>query len=322
MERTERLRRIQQLLVCNRSSSIDFLVEQLGVSRATVKRDIAFLRDRMGAPLVWDRTRRGYILAKEPAQAAFELPGVWFSAGEIYALLAAEKILAEIEPGILAERTAPLRDKLTKLLGVAGKPAADVVDRVRLLSLGRRLINPRHFSLVALALLERKRVDLAVYVRGRDEETRRTTSPQRLVHYRDNWYLDAWCHLRAGLRTFPVENIRRAEVLDERCLDVPEVDLDAHFTSGYGIFAGRPTETAVLRFSPTRARWVRGEIWHPAQTVEELPGGGLRLGVPFSDHRELVMDILKHGPEVVVESPESLREVVAAQAKKILAAYD
>ena len=322
MNRTERFYRIDQLLSGGDAVSMRYFLEELGVSKATFKRDVEYLRDRFHAPIVWDREVQGYRFSKHPVDGpSYELPGLWFTAGEIYSLLAAQKVLAEIEPGILSERVAPLQARLTALLETTGHPAAQVTERVKLLTMGRRYVEPKHFAHIAKALLERHRILISAYSRGRDEEIQRTVSPQRLVHYRDNWYLDVWCHLREALRTFSVENIREVLTENQPALDIPEGDLQAYFSSGYGIFAGSPTDTAVLRFTSERARWVEAEVWHPCQRGERFQDGSYQLTIPYSDPRELVMDILKHGASVRVESPEELRMFVMQEAMKIAYAY-
>ena len=103
--------------------------------------------------------------------------------------------------------------------------------------------------------------------------------------------------------------------LDARADDIPDADLDRHFATAYGIFAGQPTATAVLRFTPERARWVADETWHPEQQTRWLPDGRFELRVPYSDPRELVMDILKYGPDVEVVAPEALRTAVQRRAR-------
>lgn len=66
----------------------------------------------------------------------------------------------------------------------------------------------------------------------------------------------------------------------------------------------------MLRFSATRARWVADERWHPDQAGQYLTDGRNELWVPYRDARELVMDIMRHGPEVEVVAPDSLRREV------------
>ena len=322
MNRTERFYKIDQLLSERRVVPLEVFLEALSVSRATFKRDLEYLRDRLHAPIVWDREAGGYRFdGASAADPAYELPGLWFSASELYALLAAQKLLADLEPGILAAHIAPLQARLAALLETGGHPAEEITRRVRLLSMAKRAVEPQCFAEVAKALMERRRMEINAYSRARNEVNSRIVSPQRLVHYRDNWYLDAFCHWRRALRTFALDTLRRVKPLDQKAREVPDAMLDRHLASAYGIFAGRPKATAVLRFSPGRARWVREERWHKDQTGEMLSDGSWRLTVPYADERELVMDILRHGRHVVVEAPTSLRRRVAEEAAAVTRLY-
>jgi len=326
MNRTERFYKIDQMLHERHVVPIEVFLEELDISRATFKRDVEYMRDRLHAPIVWDRDAGGYHFENIKATGpAYELPGLWFSAGELYALLAAHQLLGEIEPSILASHVAPLQARLAALLEASGHSATEISQRVRLLSMAKRTVEPRFFTDITIALLERKRIEIDAWNRGRDETNTRTISPQRLVHYRDNWYLDAWCHLRNDLRSFSVDAIQRVKVLrgvgEKPARNVAAAELDVHFSSGYGIFAGQSRAWAVLRFSPERARWVQAERWHKEQQSERLPDGGCRLRVPYADERELLMDILRHGRHVEVEAPESLRRRVADEVAALTGMY-
>ncbi len=322
MNRTERFYQIDQLLHEKCVVPIQRFLDELGISRATSKRDIEYMRDRLHAPIAWDREAGGYHFASEPgAGPRYELPGVWFSAGELYALLAAQKLLSDIEPGLLESHLAPLQARLAAILEASGHPADQIAQRVRLLSLGKRKVEPRFFSIIANALLARRQIEITAWNRGRDEVDVRIISPQRLVHYRDNWYLDAWCHWRQALRSFAVDTIRKVSTQAVAAVDVPDADMESHFRSAYGIFAGTPIATAVLIFSAERARWVEKERWHRDQQGETFPDGSYRLCVPYADERELLMDIQRHGSQVRVEEPESLRAKVADEARKVLRMY-
>ena len=178
------------------------------------------------------------------------------------------------------------------------------------------------FQTVAGALLQRNRLHITYHGRGNDQTSQREISPQRLIHYRDNWYLDAWCHTRNALRSFAVERITAAKALPQRCRDVPEKQLDAHYASSYGIFAGKPKHTAVLRFTPERARWVADEHWHPQQQGRFLEDSRYELCIPYSDSRELIMDILKHGADVEVIEPDSLRKLLSKHLQQALLQYE
>ncbi len=188
--------------------------------------------------------------------------------------------------------------------------------------MGHRLVEPDHFQVIASALLSRRRLRISHYRRQAGETLDRTVSPQRLVHYRDNWYLDAWCHTRQALRTFSVDAIGEASIERHPARDVPDEQLDAVLAAGFGIFSGERTETAVLRFSPTRARWVARETWHPKQEGDYELDGYYVLNVPYSDPRELVMDVLKYGPDVEVLGPPSLRKLVTETLDAARGRYD
>ncbi|MDR2013994.1 MAG: WYL domain-containing protein [Azoarcus sp.] len=322
MNRTERFYKIDQMLHERRVVPIDMFLEALDVSRATFKRDMEYLRSRLHAPIEWDRDARGYQFKKVSTTGpAYELPGLWFSSGELYALLAAHKLLGDIEPGILASHVAPLQARLAALLEGSGHSAAEITQRVKLLSMAKRKVELRCFADIVIALLERKRIEIDAWNRKRNEVNTRKISPQRLIHYRDNWYVDAWCHLRNDLRSFSVDAIRQVKVLRETARNVASAKLDAYFASAYGIFGGQPKDWATLRFSPERARWVQHERWHAEQQSEVLPDGSYRLRVPYADERELLMDILRHGWHVEVESPPSLRRNVADEAAALAAIY-
>jgi predicted DNA-binding transcriptional regulator YafY len=311
MDRTERFYKIDRLLRQQSFVPIGQFLDELEVSRATFKRDIEYMRSRLHAPITWDRERSGYCFEKQPQEASrYELPGIWFNASEVYALLAMEQLLEQMQPGILAPRLAPLRARLAQLLSSADDSPEEVRQRIRVLPIASRALPAGEFELVAHALLKRRRVSFTYQARTTNDVTTRTVSPQRLVHYRDNWYLDAWCHMRKGLRSFSVDCIRDAQVADEAADDVPAAELDKVLGSGYGIFSGQKVQWATLRFSEHAARWVSAETWHPQQRSHVDAEGRYVLEIPYSDDRELIMDVLRHGADVEVVAPDALRAKV------------
>lgn len=324
MDRTERFHVIDMLLANRQVVSFQELLERLEVSRATLKRDLEYLRNRLNAPIVWNRDAGGYRYERDdPLGGQYELPGLWFSAEEIHALLTMQHLLASLDAGgLLGPHIQPLMARLTGLLGSGRHPAEEVRKRIKLIPLAARQVSLEHFAALGSALLRRKRLQIGYYAKSRDEITERELSPQRLVHYRENWYLDAWCHLRRGLRSFAVDGMRRAEILERAAKEVPEKTLDAVLGSGYGIFSGREVAWAKLRFTPQRARWVALEQWHPRQKGRLMKDGRYVLEVPYSDDRELVMDILRHIPEVEVLAPAALRVLVRDKLAAGLARMD
>jgi predicted DNA-binding transcriptional regulator YafY len=251
----------------------------------------------------------------------YELPGLWFNASELHALLTVQQLLAGVQPGLLDQHLRPLQKRIDALLELQRPGSDGLADRVRILQMASRR-GGDHFLTVAGALAQRQRLQIRYFNRGADAHSERVVSPQRLAYYRDNWYLDAWCHLREALRTFALDAIEGATALDAAPLEVAEEELDRHYASSYGIFAGVPDQVAVLRFSPERARWVSKEQWHRDQEGRFLDDGCYELRVPYSSQLELVMDVLKYGPDVEVIAPKALREAVARRLGVALARYE
>jgi len=313
MDRTERFYKIDQLIGERKLVTFAELQEALEVSPATLKRDIQYLRDRLNCPLIWDREARGYRFETGAAHpgSQYELPGLWFNASEIHALLTMQHLMANLDKGgLLSPHIQPLMARLNGLLGTADNTAEEVRKRVRIIGAAARRMHLTHFETVGSALLRRKRLMITYHARGSNEVTEREVSPQRLVYYRENWYLDAWCHLRRALRNFSVDAIQKAEILEKPTRDVSEKTTDEVLGAGYGIFGGSKVQWAQLRFTSERARWVAYEQWHPRQKGTLEDDGSYLLEIPYSDDRELLMDILKYGPDVVVVEPASLRRRV------------
>ena len=327
MDRTERFYKIDQLIHDRRLVSFVDLMEALEVSRATLKRDLEYMRNRLNAPIIWDRhggTGGGYRFDTPHAQAGaqYELPGLWFNSGEVHALLTMQHLLTDLDPGgILTPHIQPLIARLNSLLGSAENTAEEIRRRVLIVGLGKRELKLAHFEKVGAALLRRKRLAITYFARGSGETTEREVSPQRLVYYRENWYLDAWCHLRNDIRNFALDSIQHADVIETKAREVSHRSLDEVLGPGYGIFSGRRLQHAKLRFTPKRARWVAQETWHPKQKGGFSDDGSWLLEFPYADHRELIMDILKFGADVEVLAPPDLRQRVADEAAKMTRMY-
>ena len=325
MDRTERFYKIDQLISDRKVVSFDALRESLEVSPATLKRDIQYLRDRLNAPIQWDREAGGYRYEDAGARAGsqFELPGLWFNASEIHALLTMQHLLATLDQsGLLGPHIQPMMARLNGLLGSADNSGEEIRKRVRIIGASARRMQLHHFEKVGSALLQRHCLVITYRARGKDQVTEREVSPQRLVHYRENWYLDAWCHLRRELRSFAVDSILQAEMIEAPAKNLSEKTLDEVLGAGYGIFSGKKVQWAKLRFTAQRARWVAQEQWHPRQKSKFEADGSYVLQIPYSDDRELVMDILKHGPEVEVLAPQKLRERVVESLREAVSLYE
>ena len=321
MDRYERINALHRILKSARYPvTVPRLQDELGCSRATVYRDLAFLRDGLMAPVTGDGEAGFRYDASEGGR--FELPGLWLNSEELHALLAAQQLLSRSGGGLLSSALAPLQQRVEKLLEEQAGGKRWPVERVRVIASRPRKLDEHVFRSVASAVLGRKRLSFEYRARSTDEKTRRTVSPQRITHYRDNWYLDAWDHDREALRSFAVDRIGAAKMQDDAARDIGEAELDEHLASSYGIFSGPPKGWATILFSAKAARWVADERWHSQQQGRFLPDGRYELKVPYSGTRELLMDVLHYGSDAEIVEPPVLREQVRALLQLAMSHYD
>jgi predicted DNA-binding transcriptional regulator YafY len=313
MDRTERFYKIDNLLQAHTVVPIERFLSELEVSPATFKRDLEYMRDRLNAPIQWCKADGGYSYLAGNKTQQQSLPGLWFNSSEAYALLMMQSLLAEMQPGLLGSHIEPLKARLRAVIESGNHPAGDVESRVKLINVAARPVKDKNFEVVAAALLSRQRLQLSYYSRVRDDVSEREVSPQLLIHYRGNWYLGAWCHKQEAMRSFSMDAIKNALVLTKASRAIAKKELDGFVGQGYGIYSGSEVRWAKLKFSAERARWVSRELWHPQQKTTENKDGSLILEVPFTDIRELSMDILRQGRHVEVLEPKELRDEVSRE---------
>ena len=319
MSKTERVYKIEMLIRQRGHVSFQALREALEVSPATLKRDLDYLRDRLGAPIEYDRDLNGYRFGDGYRGEKHELPGLWFDERELYSLLMAHQLLTELDSeGVISRHLQPLLDRIHQMLGGGAAEAAALMQRVRIVSPAKRPVPSQFFERVAEAVLRRRRLHMRYLTRGRREVGERDVSPQRLVHYRSTWYLDAWCHTRERLLRFALDAIEAAQVLEQPALELAPGQVQREMDAGYGIYAGGRRQWATLVFDAQAAQWASREQWHAEQQGRWLDDGRYELRVPYVDETEITMDVLRQGPEVVVVSPPAL--VASVQARHAAAA--
>jgi predicted DNA-binding transcriptional regulator YafY len=300
--------------------------DELGISLSTFKRDLDVLRDQMQAPIDWmpgeNGVGRGYALHdKGWSSGKLGLPRAWFSASEIYALLMIQELASHIGPGLLTEHLQPLITRITMMLSAADDSPDDVRAHVRILtSASKRRASP-HFETVARGAVKKQRLHILYFTRSRNERSERVVSPQSLIHYKENWYLVAWCHKADGLRMFALDAIEQATLLREAAKAAPKNQIEDLIGRDFGLYSGKARQWAKLLFSSRQAPWVQAETWHPEQKSETTENGGYLLVVPYSDPRELILEILRYGPEVRVIEPVELRREVANRLSAAAALY-
>ncbi len=328
-----RLYRIDQILQEKGSATFGELLGALQCSSPTLKRDLRYLREKAGAKIVYVHESKRYMYAKKPgadakrARSATMMPTAWFSPRELFALGAMLRLADAVErdpQSVTASEMRPLKSRLMAMLPdeLTQKSPAELLKRVKVIVPAFGRVDEPFFSIVGMALVRRLRLRLTYFTRNRDSESAREVSPLRLVHWRGRWYLDAWCHETGRMKTFSVENIRSAQMLQVACRAVAMREIEEKLDGTYGIFSGGQTKTAVIAIDGVMAHYERTTVWHPDQRLEVNADGTLTLQVPYAKETELAGDILRLGEHARVISPQSLIDCVRDKLRATLEQYE
>ncbi len=297
-------------------------MQKMECSRATFNRIKRHMVDFLGAPIEYDRAQGGYRYA-DSVEAGFELPGIWFSEQELHSLLLMQQLLGNLGVGILQSEIYPIRQRIEKLINKGAIDPAALQNRIRFLGVAIRDIEAAQFQPVADAILKSQSLDIIYTTRDEGLVSKRVISPQRLINYRNNWYLDAWCHKRNHFRTFAMDcisGIAQAKV-PYRAID--EHEMDRYFQAGYGIYAGSDIADATIRFAPDVAKRIAKETWHPCQRGALTEDGHYELTLPFNTQQphELLMDVVRFGTQAEILAPAELRQQLATWLSRTLSVY-
>lgn len=318
MDKFDRIQQIHRELRSHRYPvSLAKLAEILECSERTIRRNIETMQ-RYGAPVEYSRSGKGWHYVDDKADR-FELPGLWLTAGELQSLSLLLHLLENLAPNNLTGELKPVEREIKKLLAARGIQPSVFRDVIKILPIGHRQLPTHAFQLISEALINEQQLDIE-YLSYSQINTQRRISPQALIYYRENWYLDAWCHLRKNLRTFSVARISTVKLHKAVLKKVSNVKRQAHFSNSYGIFSGKAKYMATLRFLPAIAKEISQQQWHPKQTGY-WQGEEYVLTIPYADERELTQDILRYTPHVLVEAPSTLHQSVLAKLEAAIKAY-
>lgn len=319
MDKYDRIHQIHRLLSARRTPiSVADLAERLECSEKTIKRALDNLRDICQAPLEYCAAHKGWRY-NEGDNEKFTLPGLWLTADEIQGLAVILQITQGMEAGLLSDDIQLVEQAVEKLLLARHISPRQFKSKVCYLPKHRREAQSKTLQIIIASLLANTRLQIS-YADYTGRQTERTISPIKLVHYDESWYLDAWCHLREELRSFMLARITAVDPTEITVKKVPEKQCAEHFSSSYGIFAGKAALKAELKFTGAAAREAASYSWHPDQETK-WHDKTYFLKIPYNDDRELLRTLLGYGHEVEVLAPEALKTKLIARAQQIIDSY-
>lgn len=298
--------------------SVQAIQARCGVSRRTAINTVNHLRDKCGAPVVYNRARRGY----EYSDPTYALPSVILREGELLAILLAQQVSRQYLGTRLEQ---PLREAVAKICSYLPDDVRlhpDEIEQVFHFAGGSSLDVP--FSLMDCArraIRERRVLRIEYYTASRDEVTERDVDPHFLTNVRGDWMLVAWDRDREAVRVFMLARVRWYDLLDERFERRPELTPQRYTEHVFQTEHGGERHAVAIRFDAYQARWIRERKWHASQRLEEQPDGGLVLHMDVCGEGDLLRWVLGYAGHAEVLAPDWLRRRAAEAARAVAARY-
>jgi predicted DNA-binding transcriptional regulator YafY len=230
---------------------------------------------------------------------------------EAKALLWALEFIGDRLPIEAGGSLSSVREKLEAAIGLEGLPTVE---------LGRaQVADTGVAAAVSHAIREDRLLEIDYWTESRGSITRRTIEPHLLVNAQDAWYVVAHCRRAGGQRTFRLDRIRSASLMDERF----ERRTEIASTGPYMPWGSRPqpggtiAQSASVWCTPALARWMLEK--HGSR--ERFADGSVLIEIPYASEEWLVKELLKYQGEAVLFEPVTLRRTVADLAAQVLDRY-
>lgn len=304
MSLLERVYFFHNELTRNRYPNARTLMREFEISQPTARRDIAYLRDRLLAPLAYDQKKNGFYYEDQ----SFNLPFV--NNSRIVFLLGMLSRIAE-ETGL--KDLPEIRQLEQRLAAMTGQDYERLHDIIHCEWIEVEHPDPHIFDTIIDAIVRKYQLNIT-YQSPTKETTTREIEPLRLINYQGRWYLRAWCNEKNEPRTFLLARIKTASFSLKKLKEHLHTDED--FDATFGIFIGSVKYHAQILFTGSAAQIVKNQVWHKHQRIKEIDKG-IILELPVSDDREAIMKILQYGRQAEVLTPIHLRETIAEESKCI-----
>ncbi|MCD4786203.1 MAG: transcriptional regulator [Candidatus Eremiobacteraeota bacterium] len=313
-----RLIYIDQAIQKGYCPGIEALAKDMEVSERTIHRDLGYLRDSLGAPLKYDRNKKGYYYE----QSTWNMPAIIFTEQELLALLIAKHVLLHHSKVPYEKHLRNAFNKIVNCLPGEELPCLEEIEENISFRYGAsRTFDPMILDTVARALQKRDSIKIRYYSAGRDEENERVVDPYHMDNLRGDWYLIGFCHLRNEVRVFSLNRILECHKLERTF----EIDSDFSYSdfiqNAFGIIhSDEPVEIAI-QFWNLDARLAKERKWHNSQRIEEPGDKSVIIHLRVAGIEEVKRWVLSCGKNARIIKPEWLQDDIMRELAESLKRY-
>ncbi len=311
--------RIHQVLQAGKYPTATTLARELEVSAKSIHRDLEFMTDRLGLPLEYDWSRKGYHYTEE----VNSFPTVQVTEGELFALLVAEKALQQYR-GTSFEKplVSAFRKMSSSLPDTISVNLSDWDQAISFRTRAEPILNLEVFDALGKAAAQRRQLELIYRKPGQREPDLRVVDPYHLANINGEWFLFAYDHLRKDIRTFVPARIKSIRPTGKTFPRPQKFSLEKRLRDSFGVQSAQGEFEIVIRFNETVADYIREKKWHDSQQLIERKDGGVDLHLKLSSLKEIERWVLNWGGNAVVVKPRELADMVKRSAEKILKQQD
>jgi len=286
--------------------------EAWGVSQKTVQRDIDFLRDQCGAPLAYDRERKGFYYADN----SWWLPSVALSEGELLGVLLAAKVAEQYRGSPAAKQIKQAFTKLSELLpdNVAINPAL-LYNRFTFTAPPSKPVDDKVWTTIVRGLLSRRSLQITYWTfdTSLTETKESCIDPYHIANLQGEWYVFGVHHGRDDMRQFAMGRIVSASLTDKAFSLPATFDPRKLLDGTFARYAGGEVKTVRVLFDKEIAGWAEEREWHPQQKLKRHKNGDIELEFPAKGLYEVQRWVLSWGRRVKVMAPAELVDSVRTE---------
>ncbi|MCR4712948.1 MAG: WYL domain-containing protein [Treponemataceae bacterium] len=310
MSQTERILFIDRRIRLAGKTTINETADKFEVSVRQVKRDIEYLRDRLQAPIIYDRKLKGYIYETEFHSLEFADQSLMLfyvmikslAENHHYIPIYSNEILKQIESSIPEEYR-------------------EVCDRVSYQFPKADVMAPEYFATICEAVKNRKCLEIT-YTNLSNETSKRVVEPELLINYDGSWYMICYDRTRDGIRTFHISRILDISATKEKFIKHSKEykeELKRLVSDSFGIFKGKSVSNVKIRFYDAAARIVESQTWHRDQKFRWTDKNKriAELSFPVANFTEVLGKTLSYGSLAEPVKPKAFVDMWKEEIRKL-----
>lgn len=279
------------------------LADELEVSSKTIQRDIEFMRDRLGLPIVYDQLHFGFFYSEPVAN----FPSIEVSESEVVALFVAQKAMAQYRGTSFEKPLTAAFKKLTEGLQDTITFGFDALDgAISFKGIGTSVADLDLFETASRAVLRSHELAFRYKKLEGTSYEERKVQPYHLGCVENQWYLFGYDLARQQLRTFALPRMKKLRDTGARFRRPADFSISEHLSASFGVFTGKELYRVRIRFDAFAARLVAEREWHSSQKIKALPDGQIELRVTVGGLEEIERWVLSWGEHATVLEPVEL----------------